>query len=97
MTDDKPRLGPWLRHYAEEERPSKRERAQEILVGGAAVVGFLVVLAGVLWAFVRYPIPTFATLVAIWLIGLVVLLFRRRLAGPPEPKVRLGLDDIDRK
>jgi len=78
MPGEKPRLGPWLRRYTEEERPSKRERAQEVLLGGAAVVGFFIVLAGILWAFVRYPLPTFGALVAVWLVGLVVLMFRRR-------------------
>lgn len=84
MTEEKPRLGPWLRRYGQREEKSRRERVHELLLAGAAAVGFLVVLIGVLVAFVAYPIITLVGLVALWGIGFVVLLIKRRRAATRE-------------
>ena len=84
MPDEKPRLGPWLRHYGEREQKSRRERVQELLLAGGAAVGFLVVLVGVLLAFVAYPMPTLGGLVGVWAVGLVILMVKRRKAAARE-------------
>ena len=88
MTDDKPRLGPWLRHYGEEPKPDRSERVKELV--GAAAVGLasLVVLAGVLILFVRYPVPTLATLVLLWVVGFLTLTVKRRRAAARERALR---------
>ena len=86
--NEKPRIGPWLRHYAEQERTSPRERTQEILLAGAAVVGFLLVLVGVLLAFLRFPLVTLGALVALWGIGLATLFVKRRRADAREREMR---------
>ncbi|UCF41254.1 MAG: hypothetical protein JSW43_02670 [Gemmatimonadota bacterium] len=75
-----PRLGPWLRSYGKGEQESRRERTVTTLVGGAAAVAFLAVLLGVLWLFVRYPLPTLGGLVAVWGVGLSILLVKRQRA-----------------
>jgi len=88
VPDEKPRLGPWLRRYAQHEEVSRRERAKELALGAAAGLGFLVVLLGILLVFVRYPIPTFAALVAIWGIGFTTLTVKRRRADRRERQLR---------
>jgi hypothetical protein len=84
VPDERPRLGPWLRHYAEREQKSPRERAQELLLAAGAAVGFLVVLVGVLLAFIAYPVPTLGGLVGLWAVGFVVLVFKRKKAAARE-------------
>jgi hypothetical protein len=88
MADDKPRLGPWLRHYGEEREPDRGERVKELV--GAAAVGLasLVVLAGVLVVFVRYPVPTLAALVLLWVVGFLTLTVKRRRAAARERALR---------
>jgi len=88
VPDDKPRLGPWLRQYAQHEEVSRRERVKELALGAAAGLGFLVVLLGILLVFVRYPFHTFAALVAIWGIGYVTLTVKRRRADARERALR---------
>jgi len=88
MTDEKPRLGPWLRNYARVREVDRRERAKELALGGAAALGSLVVLGGVLLVFVRHPLPTFAALVAIWGIGYTTLTIKRRRAERHERALR---------
>ncbi|NIR01743.1 MAG: hypothetical protein GTN78_16355 [Gemmatimonadales bacterium] len=78
MPSEKPRLGPWLRHYGERREPTLRERLPEMLLGLGAALLFFVVLAGILWSFVRFPFETLGGLVAVWVVGLVVLLIKRR-------------------
>ena len=82
--DERPRLGPWLRHYSVREEKSTRERVQEFLLAGGAAVGFLIVLVGVLIAFLAYPLLTLGVLVGVWALGLVVLLLKRRKAASRE-------------
>jgi hypothetical protein len=88
MPDDKPRLGPWLRHYGEEREPNRTERVKELV--GAAAVGLasLVVLAGVLIVFVRYPVWTLAALVLLWVVGFLTLTVKRRRAAARERALR---------
>ena len=90
--NDKPRLGPFLRQYAEQEKKSSRERVQELLLAGAAAVGMLIVLVGVLLAFVRFPFPTFGVLVGVWGIGFVVLTVKQRRANARERALREALE-----
>jgi len=71
---------------------SRRERAKELALGAAAGLGFLVVLVGILLVFVRYPIPTFAALVAIWGIGFATLTVKRRRADRRERALRESAD-----
>ena len=88
MTDEKPRLGPWLRQYSRREEVSRRERAKEVALGAAAGLGFLVELVAVLLVFVRYPIPTFGALVAVWGVGFTTLTVKRRRAERRERALR---------
>ncbi len=88
MPEEKPRLGPWLRHYGQREQRSRRERLVELSLGAGAAVGFLIVLAGVLWAFTRFPVPTLIGLVAVWLVGFVVLAAKRQRAAARERALR---------
>ena len=90
--DDRPKLGPFLRQYAEQEQKTARERAQELLLGGAAAAGMLAVLVGVLLAFVRFPLPTLGALVFLWGVGFVVLLAKRRRSEARERELREGLE-----
>ena len=73
-----------MRHYGEREKKSRRERVQELALAGGAAVGFFVVLVGVLMVFLAYPIPTLGGLAAVWALGLVVLLIKRRKAAARE-------------
>jgi Flp pilus assembly protein TadB len=88
MADEKPRLGPWLRQYAEERKPDRKERIKEL--AGAAAVGLasLVVLAAVLLVFVRYPLPTLAALLLLWIVGFLTLTVKRRRAAARERELR---------
>ncbi len=88
MSGEKPRLGPWLRHYGQRERKSRRERLIELSLGGGAAAAFLVVLGGVLWTFTRFPVPTLIGLVAIWLVGFLVLTAKRQRAADRERALR---------
>lgn len=88
MVDEKPRLGPWLRHYGRNEEVDRRERSKELALGAAAALGFLGVLVVVLLVFVRYPLPTFATLVALWGVGFTALTVKRRRAERRERALR---------
>jgi hypothetical protein len=71
-------VGPWLRSYGERQRESRRERWFSALIGAAAAAVSLAVLVGVLWLFVRYPLPTLAGLVGVWGVGLSILLVKRQ-------------------
>ncbi len=75
-----PRVGPWLRSYGERQRESRRERWVSTLIGAGAAAAFLAVLLGVLWLFVRYPLPTLGGLVGVWGVGLSILLVKRQRA-----------------
>lgn len=88
MTDEKPRLGPWLRHYGQREQKSRRDRLIEWSLGAGAAVGFLIVLAGVFWAFVRFPVWTFVGLLATWAVGFLVLTVKRQRAATRERELR---------
>jgi hypothetical protein len=96
MPDDKRRLGPWLQRYAQQEEPSPRERARELVVAGAAALGMLVVLVGVLVAFVRYPFPTLGALVAVWGVGYAVYRVKKGRADLQERLRRVDLERRDR-
>ncbi len=80
MTNDRPKLGPWLRSYEKRQRTGWREWGQRILIGFIAVVVFAAALFGVLWFFLRYPLQTFGALLAIWLVGFVISLILRARA-----------------
>jgi hypothetical protein len=93
MPDEKPRLGPWLRYYAERESTSRRQRLTELALGAVATLGFLAVLVGVLWAFVRFPLPTLGGLVGVWATGYVVLTVKSRRAALRERQLRDSAND----
>jgi len=90
LSDEKPRLGPWLRRYAQEEE-AKREGVREYLVAGGVAVGVLALLGIVLLAFLRFPFPTLGVLVLVWGVGYVVYLTRRRRADLEDQLRRLDL------
>ena len=91
MNDEKPRLGPWLRRYAQDET-SKRERTREYLVAAGVALGALIVLVGVLLAFVRFPFPTPGILVLVWGVGYVLYLTRKRRTDLEEQLRRIDLE-----
>jgi hypothetical protein len=97
VTDDKPRLGPWLRRYAEQDRAPQREGMREYVVAGAVAVAGLVVLGGVLLAFVRFPFPTLGVLVVVWGVGYALYLIRRRRANLEEQLRRIDLERGERE
>ena len=88
MSDDKPRLGPFLRHYGQQEKKSTRERLTELAIGAAGAIGFLVVLAGVLWSLFKFPALTFIGLVVVWGVGFLVLTVKRQRARARERALR---------
>jgi hypothetical protein len=96
MPDDKPRLGPWLRRYAQQDDTSPRERVRELVVAAGAAVAGLVVLVGVLVAFVRYPFPTLGALVAVWGVGYAVYRVKKGRADLQERLRRVDLERRDR-
>jgi len=97
VPDDKPQLGPWLRRYSRQNEPSPRERLQETLVAGGAAVGMLIVLLGVLVAFIRFPVPTLGVLVVVWGTGYVLYLNHKRRAETREQLLRAKLDRQDKR
>lgn len=96
MTDDKPRLGPWLRRYAEQDKTPRREGIREYVVAGAVAIAGLVALGGVLLAFVRFPFPTLGVLVLVWGVGYALYLVRRRRAKLEEQLRRIDLERGER-
>jgi len=97
MTDDRPQLGPWLRHYARQQESTPRERLPEYLVAGAVAVGALVLIVGVLLAFLRSPFVTLGLLALVWVIGYVVFLTKRQRADARERALRESVDRDDRR
>jgi Flp pilus assembly protein TadB len=93
MPADRPRVGPWLRRYSEQQQPSRRERVQEIALVAAAGAVFLALLVVVLLVFVRYPLPTLAGLAAMWAIGFVTLTVKQRRAERRERELRRSIDE----
>ncbi len=93
MPDDRPRVGPWLRRYAEQPQPSRKERIQEIALAAGAGILFLALLVVVLLVFVRYPLPTFGGLVVLWAVGFVTLTVKRRRAERRERELRRAIDE----
>lgn len=81
---DPPRVGPWLRRYSNQPERTWRDRVPELLLGAGATVAFALVLLGVGWLFLRAPLPTFGGLVAIWAIGFLVMLVKRRRLDAQE-------------
>jgi hypothetical protein len=92
MPDEKPQLGPWLRRYAEQDKTPAREKIREYAIAGAVAVAGLVVLGGVLLAFVRYPFPTLGILVLVWGVGYALYLVRRRRAKLEEQLRQIDLE-----
>lgn len=96
MEREPPRLGPWLRRYAEEEKPDRRQRAIELgltAVAGLAVLGAAI---GVVWLFIRWPLWTGAGLVMLWGAGFTILVVKRRAAAERERQLRELLQSDDR-
>lgn len=91
MSDEKPRLGPWLRNAGRNE-PRGGDGPREYLVAGAAAIGGLLLLVVVLLAFVRYPFPTLAVLVAVWGVGYAVYRVKRRRADLQDQLRRMELE-----
>ena len=75
-----PRVGPWLRSYGAPSKPPWRERVATALIGLGVAAAFGVVLIGVFWSFVRWPLFTLAGLAVIWILGMVVFTVRRQRA-----------------
>jgi hypothetical protein len=96
MPDDRPQLGPWLRHQARQDRTPPRERVRELLVAGSAAVGGLAVLVVVLLAFIRFPVPTLGVLVVLWGVGYAVYRVKKGRAELEERLLRARLEHQDR-
>jgi hypothetical protein len=97
VPDDKPRLGPWLRHQARQQEAPAREGARELLVAAGAALGGLVVLVLVLVAFVRFPFPTLGALVAVWGVGYAIYRVKKNRADLEERLLRSRLDHDERR
>ena len=78
--EERRRVGPWLRSYGKPPKPPWRERIVTALIGLGVAAAFAVVLIGVLWAFVRWPLFTLAGLVVVWILGMVVFAIKRQRA-----------------
>jgi hypothetical protein len=96
MEREPPRLGPWLRRYAEEEKPDRRQRAIEL--GLTAVAGLVVLggAVGVVWLFIRWPLWTGGGLVMLWGVGFTILVIKRRAAAERDRRLRELLESDDR-
>jgi len=77
-------VGPWLRRYSNEPVTTGRERAVELATAAGVGLGSLVVLAGILLVFLRYPFPTVGVLVVLWVVGFITLTIKRRRAKQRE-------------
>jgi len=97
MPNDPPRLGPWLRHQEPVDETPRRERLREYLVAGGAALGGLVLLGVVLVAFVRYPFPTLAVLVAVWGTGYAVYRVKKGRADLRDTLLKQKLDEDYRR
>ncbi len=75
-TPSRPPRRPLFAHYSRP-KPSLRDRLTTLGIGAAVALAFLVLLGGVLWAFVRAPLVTFAGLVVVWMVGMGVFLVKR--------------------
>ncbi len=93
---EKPRVGPWLRRYSSQPKRTWRDRLPELALGLGATAAFAAVLVGVLWAFLRWPIYTLGGLVAVWLVGLLILMVKRRRERASERARRGAADDFGR-
>jgi hypothetical protein len=89
MSEERPRLGPWLRNAG---RRDAGEGPRDYLVAGAAAVGGLLLLGVVLLAFLRFPFPTFAVLVAVWGVGYAVYRVKRHRADLQDQLRRMELE-----
>ena len=78
--EERRRVGPWLRSYGKPPKPPWRERIVTALIGLGVAAAFGVVLVGMLWAFVRWPLFTLAGLVVVWILGMVVFGIKRQKA-----------------
>ncbi len=86
---DRPRLGPYLRRYGQDQ-VSTRQRTTELALGGVAGIGFLVLVIGVIWLFLRYPFEVLSALVGVWAVGYVLLTVLSRRAVARERDLRKG-------
>jgi hypothetical protein len=91
MSHEKPRLGPWLRNAGRPD-PGARDGAREYLVAGAVAVGVLLLLSGVMLAFVRFPFPTLGALVAVWGVGYAIYRVKRQRADLQDQLRRMDLE-----
>jgi hypothetical protein len=91
MSQERPRLGPWLRNAGRNE-PRGGDGPREYLVAGAAAVGGLVLLVVVMLAFVRYPFPTIAVLAAVWGVGYAVYRIKRHRADLQDQLRRMEIE-----
>jgi hypothetical protein len=91
MSEQQPRLGPWLRNAGRNE-PRGGEGPREYLVAGAAAIGGLLLLGVALVAFLRFPFPTLAVLVAVWGVGYAVYRVKRRRTDLQDQLRRMELE-----
>lgn len=97
MDNEKPRVGPWLRRYSEQPQRTWKDRVPELAIGAGLAIAFFAVLIGVLLAFVRWPFYTFTGLVAIWAIGFVGLVIKRRRDRAQEQAMHEAAGRFDRR
>ena len=86
---DRPRLGPFLRRYGQDQ-VSTRQRTTEIVLGGVAGIGFLALVIAVIWLFLRYPFKVLSALVGVWVVGYVLLTGLSRRAAARQRDLRRG-------
>jgi hypothetical protein len=60
----------------------------ELAPATAVGLGSLVLIAGVLLVFLRFPLPTLDVLVAVWAVGFLLLTIKRRRAAQRERELQ---------
>jgi hypothetical protein len=90
---DQRRVGPWLRRYSHQPQRTWRDRVPELLLGAGATVAFAVVLLGLGWLFLRYPLWVLGGLIAVWALGFLTMVVKRRQLDAREAELRRRQDE----
>ena len=81
-------MGPWLRRYSNQPQRTWRDRMPELALGAGATVVFAVVLLGLGWLFLRYPLWVLGGLVALWAVGFLTMIVTRRRVDAQEAELK---------
>jgi L-asparagine transporter-like permease len=96
MTQERPRVGPWLRRYSDQPQRTWKDRLPELAIGAGLTVAFFAAVIGVLYSFTKHPFYTFAALVVVWAIGFLGLIVKRKRDRVREQKLHESAGRYDR-